>query len=824
MINSIKPPDIWLILFLSAGILSGSFFDNLPFRLHGSAGFLIPFLCIATALFYTLIDPKRYRLLTAFFIFLCLMLFLYGACTIKNRLDPVVQPDHILSFTGPKKQIITGKITGFAKQYDNRTRYVVECMSVQKADKSPAAVKGKLLLTVYGTPSKMPGISDIVRFRSKIKPFHNFSNPGGFDYKRFMHLQSIYAGAWSPAKKISIIDNGKPRTVFISVLRRIETHRNRFHDHIKERSHGSDEGKVLISLLNGEKHQLPDHVRDLFSKAGISHLLAISGLHLSIIAFFFYSGFYFLLQRSYRLLVTGTAKKAAGLLTLIPLGFYTVFTGMSESSQRAFIMISVVMLCYLFEKYKDLFSSICLAALVILVLDPAALFSISFQLSFAAVIFIMMGIKLRKKITWQPESQIVSKISMMIWVTFFATIGTAPLCAHYFNIVSVAGLAANLLMIPLYGLVILPAGMIAMACFAISPGFSGMIIDLLLILVHVSQMVCRIISGIPFSWFRTQTLSVAGVVLLYAFFITVALSIEKKAWKTFGLVISLGMLVLCGYPVYKTVLTHRQAQLLEITVLDVGQGSSTFIKMPGNKTMLIDGGGFSSWSSFDTGRYIVGPFLWHRGIKKLDYVVLTHPESDHLNGLVYILENFEVGMLIKNQDAVKSMPYQQLMRLCEKRCIPVYIPGKQGRTLETDACRIFFQVPDDTSSYRVNLNNNSLVMELVYNDFSMFFSGDVLKDREKELSFQQFSVGHFDVLLAPHHGSASSSSKVFLEKINPASVIISCGWDNRYGFPHPGVLKRYTDMGVRILRTDTHGAVTIRSNGMENQILTSRRD
>jgi len=259
----------------------------------------------------------------------------------------------------------------------------------------------------------------------------------------------------------------------------------------------------------------------------------------------------------------------------------------------------------------------------------------------------------------------------------------------------------------------------------------------------------------------------------------------------------------------KIKLAHEK---LTITVMDVGQGNTAFIQTPSGKNILVDGGGFSNFSSFDTGRFIIAPFLWGKRINSLDYVILTHPEADHLNGLVFILQNFKVDTLIKNADKTLSKKYQALIKACSERNIKIFNPLNNNKIVCLGNTSLsFFDSHKKKFSY--NFNNNSLVFKIKYKDFDMLFPGDILSLREKNLSLGNNPDLASVILLAPHHGSSTSSTKIFLDKVRPKSVIISCGRHNRYGFPHYQVLKRYMEQKINIFRTDINGAVFISSDG-----------
>lgn len=212
------------------------------------------------------------------------------------------------------------------------------------------------------------------------------------------------------------------------------------------------------------------------------------------------------------------------------------------------------------------------------------------------------------------------------------------------------------------------------------------------------------------------------------------------------------------------------------------------------------------------GRNVVAPFLWKKGIRTLDAVILTHPDSDHMNGLVFILENFTVRELVKNTDTRSHESFDRILAACRRKQIPVFIPDCENRHRGWDRTRLeFFQCASVVPG--LDANNNSLVFRLDLDQFSMLFPGDIMRKREQLLAGVPEKRLAARILLAPHHGSSTSSTPVFLDRIDPEAVVVSCGFNNPYRFPHPDVLERYMEKNLAVFRTDIHGAVTITSSG-----------
>ncbi len=803
----LKPVSLFTFLSLITGILTGNYLSG-----HQSAHFL--FLLLLFGLFFFCSKIKKYNI--------CLInciAFCFGFISIQLTLNPDFPSDHISNYLDAEKHLITGEIVTFAKHYKKKQTVTLMCQAIESKDGITKEVTGKINLNVYRSPGNIFLYGDIVRFESTIKSPRNFNNPGAFDYEKFLKLKGVYGTAYTDAKKIIILSQSESIGWIKRFIRTIESLRNRYYSFILKSTDGSETGKITASLITGKKEGLSPELRDLFSRAGISHLFAISGLHMSIVCFFFFTLFYQVLSFIPKLAISGNSKKLAGVITLIPLACYAVFSGFSPSTQRALLMIAIVLMSYAFEREKDIISSLSIAGILILVMDSSALFSISFQLSFMAVLFITFGVSFLKKIPREYKRTFLGKIGLMICVTFFANLGTLPLTAHYFNLISYVALISNLIFIPLIGFAVLPLGLVALSGFSVFPNISDGIIQMCSYIISFCLTVSQRLVSIPYSWSRTSSLEWGEATIIYLFIFSVFFAVKRKR-KTALLFLSVAFLStlvhLYDHRPDKTIVPH-----LSVTVIDVGQGSSALIETSGSQTLLVDGGGFSDVSTFDTGRYIIAPFLWKKGIHALDYIILSHPESDHLNGLIFILKNFKVGTFIKNSDERDSSKYRELIHTCKKNNVRIWDPFITDKTIKLGETNIEFydSLP---STYSAGLNNRSLVFKLTFNAFSMLFPGDIHWDREKALGSDTKKDLHANILLSPHHGSKTSSSKFFLEKVQPMSVIISCGWNNRYGFPHDSVLKRYSDLQMNVFRTDADGAVSISSDGKTYKIKTRK--
>jgi competence protein ComEC len=258
---------------------------------------------------------------------------------------------------------------------------------------------------------------------------------------------------------------------------------------------------------------------------------------------------------------------------------------------------------------------------------------------------------------------------------------------------------------------------------------------------------------------------------------------------------------------------------LRVTMIDVGHGNASLLELPNGYNVLIDGGGFSDNRVFDVGASIVAPFLWQKKIRTIDSIVLSHPNSDHLNGLIYIAENFHVKNVWTNHETANTYGYQMFMETIKKNNIQMPAYNKITGVHDINGVHIDVLYPPgdfiekkEIETWR-NLNNNSLVLKISFGATTFLFPGDIKARAEYELISTAGDKLKSTVLLAPHHGSKTSSTKPFLEKVTPEVVVISSRWKSRFGLPHPLVLKRYKATGCRVLETAHNGAVSMRTDG-----------
>ncbi|MBU2622652.1 MAG: ComEC/Rec2 family competence protein, partial [Proteobacteria bacterium] len=431
---------------------------------------------------------------------------------------------------------------------------------------------------------------------------------------------------------------------------------------------------------------------------------------------------------------------------------------------------------------------------------------------------------------WWPGLQ--RKTAAFFLVSFFATIGTFPVVMYYFNQVSLVGLAANCVAVPLIGFAVVSAGLLSFFIYPLSSLVSVWLIKASSVILEISLEFIKYFAKLPFAAIKTVTPSLFEIAWYYlllgaVFVILLGLNDKKEIKKSGraggfikqrGPFIAIVLLIIAGYADVWYWLDKRFLhEDLRVTVIDVGQGTSALLELPGGYNVLVDGGGFSDNSIFDVGEKITAPFLWRKKIKSVDTLVLSHPNSDHLNGLLYIAENFNVKEIWSNGEVAESLGYKRLLEIVKEKNIKMedFNGIRRNRVINGTMFKILYPeagFKGKNEKWRKG-DNSSLVLKVGLGSKSFLFTGDIKEKGEYDLVKTSGNRLKSTVLIVPHHGSKSSSTDMFIDKVGPEIVIIPVGWKNRYKFPAPEVLERYKARSCRTLRTDENGAVMMTTDG-----------
>nr|WP_178371907.1 ComEC/Rec2 family competence protein [Desulfacinum infernum] len=721
-------------------------------------------------------------------------------------------------------------------------------------------------------------VGDVFAARLKLRSFRNFENPGRFDYVAFQARQGIFARAFlktdramerlpglfrlSPQTEPSPIGKFEEIPAWLSgnIHRWVDGMRQRSRRAILQALEGGT-AAVNCALLLGYRHMIPPERITRFREAGVMHLLAISGLHVGIVAWVAFWAVRLLLRLLFpRLLETVPDVQAGWAAALAAAALYALLAGLALPTQRALCMLGLAVAAVWSFRRPDPLSLTAAAALAVLASDPWNLFRASFQLSFAAFLGIALlypRMSRRVERRW-PGFRSGKTFWLRPFVDAFllsaaATVAVTPLSAYHFHGLSLVGLAANTLVVPVMGLAVLPSGLAGLAFHPVLPGTGSLLLKLSGGVLHGALKAVDAFADLPFAHTYVGRISVGGLIACYgsAWLLLSSLPVKKKAALAAALGITAGAVWLLD-----RIPDASPPSPLRVTVLHVGQGSSTLVRCGRDGALLVDGGGFYD-DSFDVGRAVVAPALWALGVRRLDWVVLSHDQADHRNGLKFILKHFPVGRYLESgltDDASGETP---TAAIAGKRGIPVLsLMDLREENRQTNAkplgpfpstplpagsfapprheppvaafplgdCRAWVLHPSRDYVERVwdgvDLNEVSVVLAVTYGKTGVLIPGDISTEVEAHALARLPKGGLRWILVAPHHGSAHSTGPALLDALRPQAVLVSCGHLNPFRFPASAFLERCRTRDIPVLRTDRHGALFAESDGLHWKLRT----
>jgi competence protein ComEC len=691
----------------------------------------------------------------------------------------------------------------------DRTRLYVDLVGTATA---PGArilpVEGRLRLDLYGRAKEVPLAGDWVRVWARPRALDDAGFPGGTTRRALAARRGVSLVASAPPEHLVVIRSGGGLGVIAERLR------TRVH-HTIDRALPPGPASLVRAFATGDRSAIPDELDQAFQASGLSHLLAVSGLNLAIVAGIFVFLLGAVLKRSEVIALGFSVRRSAALLAMPAVVFYTFLVGASPSAVRSALMVLALLVGQLSARLRETWSALALAVIVMVAWDPATLGDVSFQLSFAAVagllrlqpaLMTLVPDRVRTAPTWQrwPVDIFLATVA--------ATVGTMPLVGRHFGRVAWAGLLANLPAGPLSSLVLVPLSLLGGLLGTVSATLAQPILWLAGGAAEALAWLAQAFAGLPGASFEIPQPTILECVLFYGITFGLAAGLAEvpdgpvalsggptrvagaKRRRALGFAAACAIAILLSYAGGQWARRHTQDATW--VQLPVGQGDAAVLELPEGRTVLVDVG-----PPGDAAERVILAYLRHRRIPRIDLVVLTHPHADHVGGLPTLAAAIPIGEVWWNGDRRESTDVllQPLAQLPNRIVTASTTPYRAGEAI----LRVLS--PRRSPEGYATVNDASVVLSLEVHGQRVLLMGDAEADAEAQLVASGIPLQAVAVKLG-HHGSRTSSTEPFLAKAQPEWAVYSLGAGNHFGFPSRIVDERLKRMGVQVARTD-RGAV-----------------
>ncbi|NLJ96236.1 MAG: DNA internalization-related competence protein ComEC/Rec2, partial [Clostridiales bacterium] len=784
----IKRPFIWGIGAFVIGILLAWYKFSLVLIITlALVGFLV--------IYHLISHGKKYVNHKDSFLWSLPILFILGFLAMGDRMKP---PDIDRMFDDKTPCVLTGEITMEVKKSWGKAYYLKDNL-VTLPNQTSYLVEEVLLNT---EDSKRYLVGNKITASGTIQKFSINTNPGGFNEHLYYKIQNIDYKV--NAEIITVINASYSK--FHYILNNIKEELIQ----VYERVFPEKEAGTLMAMVLGEKYLLGDEINRLYQENGISHILAISGLHVSMVG----AAIYFILKKLRLGLVTSTILSIAFVYS------YGILTNFSVSTNRAVVMYIVMLFANILGKTFDMLSALSLSAFLILIQNPMEIFSVGFILSFGAVLGIALLLPRLNDLLPTKLSSVKS-----IYVSISAQVFTMPFVLYYFFQFPVYSVIINLLIIPFTSLLLITsllAGILGAIYIPLGVFMAGSANYIL----KLYELICELGSALPGNLITIGRPSALQIIIYFILIFAFVYGVKRYGKKRLIGILAIAIVILIIPD------THKG---LTVTMLDVGQGEAIFMETEKGSTILLDGG---SSNVKQVGKYRIKPYLLCNGIDKLDYAIVTHTDTDHVSGLMEIIEGDEIIIkcLVLPDTRERNEIYLKLEDLVRNKGIDLKYVRSGDEFIEGRLC---ITVLHPAKDYIPASNNDySTVLSISYGEFDMLLTGDIEEKGERELikwltgqvdvDINRYGIlsnvnyaddalplikTDYDVLKVAHHGSRNSTGEEILAIIKPELSLISCSKNNRYGHPHTELIERLQQSGSSIMITTEAGAITIKTDG-----------
>lgn len=590
-------------------------------------------------------------------------------------------------------------------------------------------------------------------------------NYGGFNYKTYLRTKKIY-GIFN-VEDVEIVKNGSDN-IIIKLRKYIKS---KLREKLKK-----ENSELAISLIVGDRSHISSKVEDNFKKANLMHMLAISGAHFSYVI----------------LIATVISnrlqhKRLGQLIQIIAIIFFMNLTGNTASVVRAGIMSILLIGSSICKRQNDSLNNIAISAIIQIINNPYIIFDSGFMLSYSGVLGIIL---FYKKISEHIHFKSIA-------LTISANIFIIPIMIYNFHTISGSFIISNICASWLLGIIII----LEFISLCIPIKLLYMILDLLIMMLRKIAEIC---ANIPFAQMYVPKYAIFFVIVIYILIFCRKLKCRKYVYSF--LTIGVSILLIVNF-------TDVYQDRMRINFIDVGQGDSCLIRYKGTNIMIDSGGSLSKnkdGKSYDIGENVLNNYLLNRGITRLDYIMASHFDEDHSQGFIFLLKNMKVKNVIISEQYKTSSIYEQFKQICKKQNIQIiYVRSGDEIRIKDLAFKILHPKSKENQISENPLNNNAIVCMVKYKNRRILFTGDIEKVAENEMVKEYTNGLKADILKVGHHGSKTSTTKEFLDLINPSVALIGVGQNNKFGHPNEDVIKRLEEKNIQIYRTDEMGEISV---------------
>ena len=790
-----KRPILIATIGFITGIIWGLYFNIVPFLLMLTSVYLylhmIKFKKIKNIRVIKLIITKKVLILFTIF------------SLVSNFYIKYLETDYNKTYNSLQNMQCIGTIISEKEEKDYSFQYKIKIEKINNIK-----VKNKKFYLTAKKKNSNIKYADKISFEGEyIKPEIQ-RNYKGFDYSLYLKSQGIYGTI--KANNIKVIKENNLN--FFSVLSNIIKNKiiENTNKLFTERTKG-----IFLGILIGYDELIAEDVKENFSKSSLSHLLAVSGAHVT----------YVVLGITLMLKSLRVSKEKGKIVICILLIFYLYIINFTPSVTRAVIMNIIAIMQIVLHKKQDIATTISFSSLLIIIINPYKILNIGFILSYIGTIgIIIFADKFENFRDNNIKTKSIKMIKGMCYVTISAWILIFPIIMYYFNTISLTFIVSNLIA----GIIIGPITIMGLSIIVLS--FINIRVSYIIVKIYKYLLIIllrstELMSKIPISNIYVKTPNIFMILIYYLIIITIfIITIIRKSNRIylnkrldlfiiklknkiqnniFKILISILLILIIIFIFY------RIPKKLKINFVDVGQGDCTLITTPMNKKILIDSGGSET---YDVGKNTLLPYLLDRGVTTIDYIIISHFDTDHCKGFEFVMNNLKVKNVVISKQPESSTNYKEFLKIAKKRKINIIYVNK-GKKLHIEKnLYIYILWPDSNAFISENpLNNNSIVCKLVYKKFSCVFTGDVEKIAEEKIlkEYENSNILKSTMLKVAHHGSKTSSIESILNKINPKIALIGVGKNNKFGHPNDEVIERLNNLSTKIYRTDKMGEITI---------------